>query len=953
MIRRHSASVHAAAIAVVIAVLGLVLANSGGPLASTGASATTSQAAGQASGAVTKTETVRRTFVQQDKTKKVVAANHVSLTVDQTKDLKSLQLIHVSWSGAHPTGGLVADQNSDLAQNEEYPFVLMECRGTRATVTPETCWTQFADERFNYGGNPLPAWQSDLYATAAERQDVVNSPGTAKLAKTTCPPLLWGTAFQHWLPFKGADGTTYPGGPFDCAGSAPEASPANYSSLSLPSNETFGVTDTNGKGSADFDVFTGEDHTSLGCSQTVACSLVAIPIEGLSCDPAGTAQKKAHHPTGDDLDTATKNCESTGNFQAGQGLPSQASGAPAVDGTLWWSASNWRNRMVVPLQFAPPDNACGLDGGGHPISVYGSELLTQATTSWSPHFCLDSKLFDFSHVQTPEPQARNVLANGSIEAAFGSDPPDTPYATPTANAPTAVTGFGIAFDVDNADGQRVTSLNLDPRLLAKLLTESYPSEPFVKSSYDALSNNPMNITDDPEFQALNPGIPTSNAEAAATLLAVNTQSDVMYALTSYINADPEARAWLNGAPDPWGMVVNPNYKGIQLPVNNWPLRDTFEPTDEYQPGRNDCLYADPAPYLPLVAAPTSRLYNIGLDMQFALAQSQTTCVLPSPIPGQLQGAKLVANGRQPSGHHFMLGIVSLGDAAREGRSLANLETQTSPSAPTKFTDTTGRTFVGPTDAGLQAATAMLSEKSSTGMWPISYRAMRDDPQGAKAYPGTMIVYAQVPLTGLPTEDAKDYAILLRYIAGPGQQPGTAQGELPAGYLPMTSANGLGAMVSYTDKAATAIAAQQGTINPTSTSTGSSTPPPSPVTTSHAAPPPNTHTRSSAPTAGPPPPPPAGQASAPPAGGYTAPADGGSTPSDTTAPSAAPSSSASPSTGSSGPPTPSSSTSLVADPTPGTSAGVGGWILPALLGLALAALIGSVISKIAFRQDGRG
>ncbi len=34
------------------------------------------------------------------------------------------------------------------------------------------------------------------------------------------------------------------------------------------------------------------------------------------------------------------------------------------------------------------------------------------------------------------------------------------------------------------------------------------------------------------------------------------------ALTTYINDDPAARAWLNGKPDPWGMVVNPAYRHI-------------------------------------------------------------------------------------------------------------------------------------------------------------------------------------------------------------------------------------------------------------------------------------------------------------------------------------------------------------------------------------------------------
>lgn len=946
----------------------------------------TSRIAAGAGGPVTKSGTATRTFVDPTGKSRVVSRNHVSVTVSETKDLRSLQLIDVSWTGGHPTGGLVADQNSDLAQNEEYPMVLLECRGVDSTsvpagqrLSPDTCWTQFADERFNYGYTSWPAWRSDLYAPAGERRAFVYSPHGAKLP-TSCRNILTGTSYQRWVPFHAAGGTTYPGGPFGCAGLPPEASPANFSSLTLPSNETFGVTGRNGDGEAEFDIFTAEDHASLGCSQTVPCSLVAIPMVGLSCDPAGTAGPGLTHPTGTNLDDATRSCESNGNYQPGQILPSQGSGDPAVDGSLWWSASNWHNRIVVPLTFAPRDDACALGGDQHEIDVYGSELMIQATTQWAPTFCLDSKLFDFNHVQTPEPQARSLLATGNIEAAFTSDAQDGGYSTPTVNAPTAVTGFGIAFDVDNARGHAVHVLHLDARLLAKLLTESYPDQPFVRNSYNALANNPLNITQDPEFQALNPGIPKIISDAAATLLALSSDSDVMYALTSYINADPDARAWLDGVPDPWGMVVNRNYLGIRLPVNNWPLLDTFEPKDEYQIGRNDCLAINPVPYLPLVAAPTARLFSIGQDMQFALAQSQTTCVLPDPTPGSTRGAKLVASGRQASGHHFMLGIVSLGDAAREGLQIAQLESQASPTAPVTFTDRTGRTFVGPTSAGLRATAAMLKFDAKSGTWPIPYRAMRYEAAGADAYPGTMVVYTAVPLSGLSHEDAADYATLLRYISSTGQRPGTVQGDLAPGYLPMTAHNGLGELLSYTRQAATAIAAQQGTLHPGQpsspppTSSSSSVPPTSGPSSPRG---PSTHPSTSG--SGRPPSsghsPPAG--STPPAtGGDTAPGTSvpappsdGTTPVPTTVgtatpvgstesgrPSGSPSGSASGSpSGStmSGSPTGPAPSSISASPaaaiTPKYGSGLGGVLLPVVLAGAVVAIAGAVVVRVRSRS----
>ena len=779
-----------------------------------------------ASTSVSKTKVVDRVVFDSAGNPTTLDQHTVKLTVSRTTDLRSLQLIHVSWSGAAPTGGIVGDQNSDLAQNEEHSFVLLQCRGVDDSaapaaqqLSPDTCWTGFADERFQYGYGTYPAWQSDGYATPDQRAAVVNPPSPVP---PECVSTLIGTAFQRWIPFNGADGTAYPGGPFSCAGSAPEASPANLSNLALPSNETFGVTSLDGTGSTNFDVFTAEDHASLGCSQAVACTLVAIPIEGISCDSTGSQLPLASRPTGDDLAAATANCEIDHTFPPGSPLPSQSSGAAAVDGALWWSPSNWRNRITVPLTFGTPDNACGLANQAAPLNVYGSELMIQATLQWAPHFCLNSKLFNFNHVQTPEPLARNLLNTGAIEAAFSSRAPDGGFTTPTVSSPVAVTGFGIAFAADDGNQQPVPSLRLNARLLAKLLTESYPDQPFVSTAYKALAKNPLNITFDPEFQALNPGIPPKVNDAAATLLIMNTSSDVLEAMTSYINADPEARAWLDGRADPWGMVVNPNYKKVALPVDTWPQLDSFEPKDVYQRGKIDCLAENPVPWLPLVAAPTARLFSIGQDMQFAIAQSQTVCVLPDPN-GSLNGAKMVAQGRQLTGHRFMLGIVSLGDAAREGLSLAALQTHNSGSTTAKFTSPAGRSFVAPSVASMRAAGALLKHDAATGLWPIPYQVMHTTSAGALAYPGTMVVYASVPTRGLPKADAKDLSELIAFAAGPGQTPGSAPGQLPDGYLPMTTANGLASLASSATHDAHLVAAQGAVTTPSS---HPSTPPPS-------------------------------------------------------------------------------------------------------------------------------
>ena len=190
---------------------------------------------------------------------------------------------------------------------------------------------------------------------------------------------------------------------------------------------------------------------------------------------------------------------------------------------------------------------------------------------------------------------------------------------------------------------------------------------------------------------------TTSSTAQSSLLSLNTSSDEIYALTSYINADAEARAWLDGTPDPWGMQVNPNYKGISLPVSSWPLLDSFILPD---PGRaNICLdFNGGTPYLPLISAPVSRLAFIGQDVEFGLSQEETGCSFTTDPnnPSTVTTVKFTAAGRQAAGQRFMLGLVDLGDAARDGLNLASLESVATAASPTeKITDASGRTFVAP------------------------------------------------------------------------------------------------------------------------------------------------------------------------------------------------------------------------------------------------------------------
>ena len=117
---------------------------------------------------------------------------------------------------------------------------------------------------------------------------------------------------QHWVPFVGADGTGLLRRPAGCAGQPPEADDVGGSAL--PSNETFGVTGLDGTGSANFDVWTAAENASLGCSPTVPCSLVAVPIMGISCDPTGAWRVR---PPTSRQRRERRQCEPTGQLRPG------------------------------------------------------------------------------------------------------------------------------------------------------------------------------------------------------------------------------------------------------------------------------------------------------------------------------------------------------------------------------------------------------------------------------------------------------------------------------------------------------------------------------------------------------------------------------------------------------------------------------------------------------------
>ncbi|TCJ28606.1 hypothetical protein [Nocardioides jejuensis] len=709
--------------------------------------------------AFTATKTVTRTVDG------ATTSKDVTVSVDHTLNLRGRERLQISWSGAVGTSAQATNPYGATGLTQEYPMVIMECRGTPDTVKPETCYTSSIAQRSagTFDGDSA-IWRRDpAWAGATAPTDPCKTPN------------------NYTVPFIAANGKK-----FDyCTDQdvAPE---------SLLPAELLGYTSKEGTGAASFEVRTDVENESLGCSHTTACSLVVVPIMGTSCD----ARK------GDDLQFAY--CSANRTYAAGTGY-GEFEGTPAVKGNYWWTASQWKNRITVPLTFALPANTCDLLDKRPPVGFYGSELLAQASLQWSPAYCLDQKRFKYQHNQMGDASGFDLMLHDQAAGALVSSQHDA-GADQVAYAPTAVTGFGIGYVIDRPAydengnpqvGGEVHSLKLDARLLAKLLTQSYTGNA-VGAQHPGIESNPVSINEDPEFQKLNPDAPRVGRIEGATLLSLSEASDTVEQLTDYIAHDKDAMAFINGAKDPSGMVVNPSYKGYKLPTQTWELKDSFV-------GNTDCWKANPSPFFSLMAAPVSRMYTITQALIDAQPNIQTRC------EEQVNAAtkwKLGKIDRQGYGNRFMLGLVSLGDAERYGIDVAKLET-------------TDGTFVAPTHDSESAAVALMKQKGARQPFTLDQAAVK---KSATAYPGTMVVYTAAKTCDVKADVADHVASFVRIATTEGQVPGSGNGRLPDGFLPIVKTGATAPLFKAAQQTADAVAAQKCAVPAVTPATGGTTTP---------------------------------------------------------------------------------------------------------------------------------
>lgn len=530
---------------------------------------------------------------------------------------------------------------------------------------------------------------------------------------------------------RGAD----PAGPEACYGSSVYDYPGKGSNSSPgatlpdgPANFLNAGTSSKGDGSVDIETRTVRESNSLGCDSTHLCSVVVVPNYGDPKQPGNTS-------------LATL----------------QTIDAPYA----------WKNHVAIPITFAPSGATCPLGDAG--LTSVGSPLSERAITSWQPAACQGTTSVNIDYTAVGEAQGRAQFLAGSMDVGLTTLPADPAVTSAHAYtyAPIDVGAISVSFHVDDAVTQQpITSMKLNARLVAKLLTESYggfgtvaPGAP-VGPGNPATVGNPKTIFADPEFTALNPG-PAWPGTNPTNPIVVSGNTDLMWELTRWVASDPAAVAFLNGTPDQSGMHVNTNFKGISYPISSLELRDPYTP---------DTYAFVPIDGLALVAR--------------SLVVNQPSAANPIVDPVTHTHLKVA---RQDPGARALIAFVDSASAAAFNF----------PNAALK--NASGKYLLPTADAMSAAVTAMTVNANK-----LTRQANFASTDPA-VYPLTMVGYAMVPTSATAPAKITNIVRFLDFAAGPGQQPSLGLGGLPAGFLALPAE-----LLAQTKAASTAVQAQSGT-----------------------------------------------------------------------------------------------------------------------------------------------
>jgi hypothetical protein len=669
-----------------VAVVTLVLSGSFAGLGS----ASAMEPPNPAPGPVILAEQESALFAEPSSAATTLSRDGSTVTVSRTAAL-TRQMLTISWTGMTPSNAIL--------DNVENPVMVMQCRGTNPDRSD--CWDVNSPGVIGVRPNwYLPAETSDWWTSKSIFGDLMA------------------------IPFRNADGSyrayQLPNGNWMTTNWDSEALQVPRLDDWTPATKNFraGLTSPSGSGQVQTWVNTGFENPSLNCSDTNPCSLVVVPVKDRPCkDKLPNLQQTL--------------CNS------------QQSSKRSTLKANWQLLANWYERYVFKLSFTPRDPTCSQRNDT--AAFAGSELVGEAMRRWVPARCQASSPVALDYTRKWEPESRTLQGSSDPLAPSGygtdgvlvSEPAaaDSTVATnrKAAYAPVAVSGLAIGYfwDIQSGDneGKPIPDLKLNARLVAKLLTQSYPGKYRVGTPTKPPVNpnaptNPITLNKDPEFQALNPGSAqwADIGDATGTQMAIpGANTDVMLALTRWIWADPSARAFMQGKADPWGMTVNKAYRGWQMPRDGYELRDGWV----IPKGSGQAEWEGFSP--PQLEAASPNSWAEGTDSlmtAWPLSQIPVTSTDPG-VPAQPKRA-----GAQPQPRRHVIALSVTSELAKLGMRSALLQNSAGE-------------FVGPNVESMTYALDGATVDQSSGVWRINHAAM--DKRG---YPGTMITYAAVPTSTL-------------------------------------------------------------------------------------------------------------------------------------------------------------------------------------------------------------
>ncbi|MCU1366468.1 MAG: hypothetical protein JWN39_2107 [Ilumatobacteraceae bacterium] len=730
------------------------------------------------------------------------AFSSVKVTVNQTQHLTN-QAVSVTWSGA--------DQSIPAVQGNF--MQIMQCWGDddgthpdNPGPPPDQCEQGALLGQYGLAGAP---GYSDTRLISNSQWD--NFDATVGYLDTRTKSV--------WMPFRSVDGTVVnvPTDPTFIPGAGSSNYWLNPFYNIVTTNEIgYGATDAGGDGAELVQVLNSLQSAGLGCggrTQVINADTKQVPKCWLVVVPRGT-------PSAENV-----------------GTPFEADAAHNGVYTSPLSSTSWQNRISIPLDFNSVDSSCPLAANTRRIS--GSEMALDAVANWQPTLCADTAVTPFAYAPISDATARQQLlsnVSGSPGMAVVSQPISSDLLDPQkplVYAPVSLAGLTIGFNVERSPffnasaeevalaGIRIARINLTPRLVAKMLTQSYRQAINIIQVPAAprLTNNATHLTVDPDFLQFNPEfaqLGVGDSRTASSLQLPQGNSDAAQQVWNWILADPEAKAWLDGEPDQWGMTVNPVYStnpainpsGVSSAD---PVPSSFPKADSY------CFQRAPIGDIvpPTVCGTDWVPYRQSMEAAAQVARTASDGAKISENSSPLSSSDVwKANPPQPRGSRDMFALTNTPSAARFGLQTASLSQAGDDGA--------ARSFIHPDDASLTlGVSAMAPGTEPTMLEPAPSNGVPG------AYPLTTLTYGIVSPLSLDAPARADYAAFIDYAAGNGQVHGDNYGQLPRGYVPLPDA---------LKAQATAAAESVRTMTaPTPVDTSSSTTTPSTTTTSTTAP----------------------------------------------------------------------------------------------------------------------